>query len=341
MIYKYKQYLKALFLFIFLSMGISAYLNNIINSPINISDEPVFIEIQKGMSFNEINKLLITKKIINNPYVFYGYARFTNNATNLKAGEYLLKQGLTIRQLLDKFIKGDVFMHSFTIVEGWTLSQTIEELIKVPELQNKEILNDESIIRSNLGIKETSLEGLFLPETYFFPKNTSASILLSNAYEAMQDVLSIEWQNRSINLPYDSPYEALILASIIEKETALTSERKMISGVFNRRLNQNMRLQTDPTVIYGLGDDFDGNLTRENLKFDTPYNTYTRRGLPPGPISLPGIESINAAINPEPGKSLYFVATGLPDGSHKFSNTNREHQLAVREYLNRRKMNEE
>jgi UPF0755 protein len=178
-------------------------------------------------------------------------------------------------------------------------------------------------------------EGLFLPETYRFPRNTTDRQLLSQAYTLMQEVLDEEWRARGEDAPVKTPYEALVLASIVEKETARADERPRIAGVFARRLANGMRLQTDPTVIYGIGPGFDGNLTRKHLQTDTPYNTYRRSGLPPTPIAMPGRAAINAALNPAEGEELYFVATGLDDGSHQFSATKAEHDAAVAEYLRR------
>ena len=187
----------------------------------------------------------------------------------------------------------------------------------------------------SLGADVTHPEGMFLPETYRFPRNTSDAVLLGQAYDLMQDVLAEEWQARSSTAPVVSAYEALVLASIVEKETAKADERPRIAGVFSRRLQKRMRLQTDPTVIYGIGPGFNGNLTRKDLRTDTPYNTYTRHGLPPTPIAMPGRAAINAALNPADGTELYFVATGLGDGSHKFSETKAQHDAAVAEYLRR------
>lgn len=188
---------------------------------------------------------------------------------------------------------------------------------------------------AELGAPDRDPEGQFAPDTYFFPRGTSDLAILEQAYDRMQTELETVWRERSPTAAVETPYEALILASIIEKETGLASERRQISGVFNRRLQRGMRLQTDPTVIYGLGADFDGNLRRADLSRDTPYNTYTRRGLPPTPIALPGLDALRAAVDPDDGSALYFVATGSPDGSHTFSATLEEHNRAVAAYLQR------
>ena len=228
-------------------------------------------------------------------------------------------------------------LYSFTIVEGWTFRELLAALAAEPAVLNTVSYEDWPAILESLGAPYDHPEGLFLPETYRFPKNTADVDLLRQAYTLLQTALQEEWAARSDGLPLDTPYDALTLASIIEKETALARERPLIAGVFVRRLQKNMRLQTDPTVIYGVGVEFDGNLTRRHLRTDTPYNTYTRRGLPPTPIALPGRAAIAAALHPTEGETLFFVATGLGDGSHKFSVTKEQHDAAVQEYLARRR----
>jgi UPF0755 protein len=237
--------------------------------------------------------------------------------------------------LLRKFVTGDVRLYSFTIVEGWTFRDLMSGLHRHDAI--RKTLADEGWqqLVGSLGSDATHPEGLFLPETYRFAKGTSDREVLRRAYEMMARALDEEWSSRAADLPLADPYEALILASIVERETAREDERARIAGVFVRRLQKGMRLQTDPTVIYGIGPDFDGNLTRRDLQTSTPYNTYTRAGLPPTPIALPGRAAIHAALNPAPGPELYFVATGLPDGSHRFSATKAEHDAAVAEYLAR------
>jgi UPF0755 protein len=234
-------------------------------------------------------------------------------------------------------VSGDVRLYSFTIVEGWTFRELLAALDASDSIEPGIEFEDWPAVLEALAADAKYPEGLFLPETYRFPKGTTGVDILGQAYALMQETLAEEWRDRATNLPLGSPYEALILASIVEKETALAAERPQIAGVFARRLNDGMRLQTDPTVIYGIGIDFNGNLTRRDLRADTPYNTYTRKGLPPTPIALPGRAAINAALHPAGGSSLYFVATGLGDGSHKFSDTKAEHDNAVREYLRRQR----
>jgi UPF0755 protein len=223
-----------------------------------------------------------------------------------------------------------------TLIEGATVKEMLASLADHETLEKTLSATDAITLSTELGLNVDSTEGLFLAETYYFERGATDRELLLRAHRQLNELLEKHWQNRDVNLPLKSSYEALILASIIEKETGLSSERGQISGVFVRRLNRGMRLQTDPTVIYGLGERYQGNLTRKHLKESTPYNTYRIPALPPTPIALVGEEAIVAALNPEPGKSLYFVAKG--DGSHQFSDTLEQHNRAVREYqLKRRK----
>ncbi len=252
----------------------------------------------------------------------------------LRVGEYRLEAGLTAPQLLHMLQAGDVIHYRFTIVEGWTLSQLLLAL------QTDELLGSDSADLPELHALAQQLtdpdppEGWFLPETYMFVRGYSATDLLQRAHQDMQAELQRAWEMRIEEHPVKTPYELLILASIIERETAVDSEREEVSGVFVRRLQKGMRLQTDPTVIYGLGTAYDGNIRKKDLQTDTPYNTYTRFGLPPTPIALPGVASLQAAAKPKAGSSLYFVADG--QGGHTFSDTLEEHQKAVNIMLGRK-----
>jgi UPF0755 protein len=228
-------------------------------------------------------------------------------------------------------VAGEVYLHQITIVEGSRFSEVLAALRSHEAVAATDL--DEDAIMSALGTPGVHPEGQFFPDTYRFPHGTSDVEVLRVAHEALASRLQDAWRNRSPELLIKTDYEALILASIIEKETSLASERTLIAGVFHERLRRNMRLQTDPTVIYGMGDAFDGNLRRQDLERDTPYNTYTRAGLPPTPIALPGAGSIEAAVAPEVTGAVYFVATGRGDGSHYFSATLEEHERAVRDYL--------
>ena len=249
-----------------------------------------------------------------------------------RAGEYRLQVGSGPREVLALLASGRVVAYQFTLVEGWTFRQLAQALLADPNLEHVLDLTDPSQwTPSNLFPDMQHPEGWFLPETYQFTKGDSDRDILLRAHAAMQEALDDAWERRATGLPLDSPYELLILASIIEKETALEEERGQISGVFVRRLNKRMRLQTDPTVIYGMGEDFDGDIRRKDLRTDTPYNTYTRHGLPPTPIAMPGRASLLAAASPEPGETLYFVANGK--GGHTFSKTLAEHQAAVNKLI--------
>lgn len=264
------------------------------------------------------------------PIYLHLYGRLTQQAHKIKAGEYQIEPGTNLPQFLNTLVSGKVLMNAFTIVEGMTTKELLQALQQHPKVV-KTLEASISDVMSALGEAETQGEGWFLPETYHFPTGTSDIEFLKRAYQQMQTALAEAWDERDEGLPYKSPYEALIMASIIEKETGIAEERPEIAGVFVRRLQKGMRLQTDPTVIYGMGDKFDGNLRRTDLRTDTPYNTYTRHGLPPTPICLPSIESIQAALHPADGNSLYFVATG-EEGRHVFSATLKQHNKAVRRY---------
>ena len=302
-----------------------------LNTPLPLPEPAVLFEVQGGMPLETVTRRLAERELLPAPGLLDWYARLRGDATRIRAGEYELVAGLTPVALLDKFVEGDVYLHRFAIVEGWRFSELATALRANPAIESE--LLDESEVMTALGQPGVHPEGQFLPDTYSFPKGTAAIELLGWAHEALHSRLDAAWSVRGAEVQLANAYEALILASIIEKETALESERAMISGVFHRRLERGMRLQTDPTVIYGLGPDFDGNLTRLDLNRDTPYNTYTRNGLPPTPIALPSGAAIDAALTPAAGESLYFVATGAPDGSHYFSATLAEHQRAVNRYL--------
>ena len=308
-----------------------------LNAAMAIPDDSVVFEIAAGSAFASISRDLAGRGYIEHPDWFRWYARLTGKAGSAHAGEYLIDAGTTPRRLLQMFVDGEVQLYSFTIIEGWTFRELVAALADDDTVDASIDYEDWPAMLESFGAEVDHPEGMFLPETYRFPKGTTGIDILRQAYALMQETLAEEWQGRDENLPFTGPYEAMILASIVEKETALAAERSRIAGVFIRRLEKNMRLQTDPTVIYGLGVDFDGNLTRVDLRTDTPYNTYTRGGLPPTPIALPGRAAIKAALQPAAGSELYFVATGLGDGSHKFSDTKAEHDIAVREFLQRRR----
>lgn len=306
-----------------------------LDSPLNLPEEGLTYEVAPGTAFAAVSNDLNRRGVLSHPRIFRWYARLTGDASRIHAGEYRLEAGITPPELLERFVSGAVLLHSFTIVEGWTYRELLAALNRHDAIVQTVEPEEWTELLETLGAEASHPEGLFLPETYRFPRGTPDVEILRRSYEMMARALEDEWTDRAPDLPLSTPYEALILASIIERETAREDERERIAGVFVRRLQKGMRLQTDPTVIYGIGPGFDGNLTRRHLQTSTPYNTYTISGLPPTPIALPGRASIRAALNPAPGAELYFVATGLPDGSHRFSATKAEHDAAVAEYLAR------
>ena len=305
------------------------------SSPLTVPEEGMEFVIAPGESFQAVTKSLSDQGVIGGDLLFRVYARWTGAAASIQAGEYLIGPESTPRSLLQQFTSGAVRLHAFTIVEGWNHRELLAALHASEAISATMTDEDWPALLEEIGATVTHPEGLFLPETYHVPRNTADKDVLGQAYRLMQKVLEEEWRGRGDEAPVDSPYEALVLASIVEKETARADERARIAGVFARRLEKRMRLQTDPTVIYGIGPAFNGNLTRRDLRTDTPYNTYTRHGLPPTPIAMPGRAAIHAVLHPAPGDELFFVATGLGDGSHKFSATKAEHDAAVAEYLAR------
>ncbi len=309
--------------------------NQFMAEPLSVAEDGVAFEIASGSSFSTVSEQLVKKNLISEDRWLRLYVRWHDKAGGIHAGDYLIEPGTTPMQLLQQFNEGKVRLYAFTIVEGWNHREVLAALHANEAITATMTNEDWPALLESLGAEVLHPEGLFLPETYRFPRNTSDKALLGQAYALMQEVLFEEWQQRNDDAPVQSAYDTLILASIVEKETARVDERAKIAGVFARRLQKRMRLQTDPTVIYGVGPAFDGDLTRAHLTTDTPYNTYTRRGLPPTPIAMPGRAAINAVLHPATGNELYFVATGLGDGSHKFSETLAEHDAAVAEYLRR------
>jgi len=288
------------------------------------------LHVENGTWFRQFANQLVANGLLDDAVWLRAEAYLNPGVTRIKAGEYEIEPGMTLRQLLDKVVAGETVSHSFTLVEGMTFRQLRERLLADDRLEHRLKEMDEQALLQALGSEYTAIEGLFLAETYQFQRGTTDLQLLQRAHEDLEQVLEQAWAQRKEELPYKTPYEVLIMASIIEKETAVPAERNQISGVFVRRLQRGMRLQTDPTVIYGMGERYRGNITRADLRRPTPWNTYTIDGLPPTPIALVGREAIAAAVTPEPGKALYFVAKG--DGSHQFSNSLREHNNAVRRY---------
>ncbi len=286
--------------------------------------------IKSGSNIKSIAQQLSMEKIIDDPWLFILLAKFKGVETRVRAGEYRLQATQSPVDLLELFTKGQSIQYSFTIIEGWTFREMLHQMQTHSAMANSLEDKTDAEIMTLLGYPGQHPEGLFFPDTYRFPNHTSDIKFLQRAYKLMQTHLQREWQNRAPDLPVSSSYEALILASIIEKETGVASERPLIASVFTRRLKKNMRLQTDPTIIYGLGESFDGDIRYRDLKKDTPYNTYLHSGLTPTPIALPGLESIRAALHPADSDALYFVARG--DGTHQFSRTLEAHNKAVKKY---------
>lgn len=310
------------------------YVQSWLVTSLQISEQGYTYELKQGQSLSHLANDLGAAGILTHPRLLRLYARF-NNANKVHAGEYFFPQGTTPESLLQKLIDGDVVLYQVTFVEGWTVKQALAALEKLDTIDKQLADKSPSEQLALLALPVKNLEGWIFPDTYRFSRNTSDVEILQNAYRKMQTVLEAEWEKRAPNLPYKNSYEVLIMASIIERETGHHSERDQIAGVFVRRLQQGMKLQTDPTVIYGMGDSYKGRITRKDLQQPTAYNTYVIAGLPPTPISLPSAASIKAAVNPAPGKALYFVAKG--DGTSKFSDTLDAHNQAVRRYqLNRR-----
>lgn len=285
------------------------------------------VEIPRGAGFRAAVDQLEKAGIRVRPLEFELLARALGRERDIKAGSYEIAQPVTPTELLDKLTRGDVTQAEIRLIEGWTFAQLRAALDASPDLRHETTGLEDAQLLALLQATESHPEGLFFPDTYLFAKGSSDLRVLRRAYRAMQRHLKQEWEARSPNVPYRSPYEALIMASIVEKETGKASERDLIGGVLVNRLRIGMRLQADPTVIYGLGNAFDGNLKKIHLLEDGPYNTYTRAGLPPTPIAMPGIASLRSALRPGKTEALYYVSKG--DGSSQFSRTLDEHNRAV------------
>lgn len=308
-------------------------MNAWLQTPIAGLREVSTFEVPKGATLRAVATELNTRGWLEYPSVWIAWARLTHRDGSLKAGEYALAPGQTPSSLLETLGSGEVILHGLTFIEGTRFADMRKAVAADASVQQQLTGKSDDDIMRELGAPGVHPEGWFFPDTYRFSRGTTDLELLGMAYRRMQSELDAAWEKRSPDLPLATKYEALILASIIEKETGLDSERAKIGGVFIERLKRGMRLQTDPTVIYGIGDSYDGDIRRADLLRDTPYNTYTRSGLPPTPIALPGSSSLQAAVRPEMTGALFFVATGKGDGSHYFSATLAEHNTAVQRYL--------
>jgi UPF0755 protein len=306
-----------------------------LDTPLTGLVQPSMFEVQRGATLRSVATALQQKGIIDRPTVWVVWARLTYQANNLKAGEYELQPGMNPRAVLSLLSSGQVVLHSITFIEGSTFTDVRNALDGNDAIRHDYAKRAAGDIMQALGEAQLHPEGQFFPDTYHFARDTSDLEILAIAHRRLRQELDTAWSERAQDLPLANAYEALILASIVEKETALASERPQIAGVFIERLRRGMRLQTDPTVIYGMMETYDGNIRRADLTRDTPYNTYTRAGLPPTPIAMPSLESIRAAVQPDVSGALFFVATGEGDGSHYFSRTLSEHNEAVKRYLRR------
>jgi UPF0755 protein len=299
------------------------------DAPLDVA-EPITVTLNPGESFVSFARRLETAGIVNHPRLWSRLVRLRGLARQAQAGEYEVKPGDTPEILLQRIIAGDVVVYHVQLIEGWTTMQSVRALAQHDKLTHTlQGMSVETLLDA-LGLPGGHAEGLFFPDTYRFVGGDTDADILRRAYAKMQTELQAAWSDRDLSVPYQSPYEALIAASLIEKETGRDADREHISQVFASRLHTGMRLQTDPAVIYGLGERFDGDLRRRDLREDTPYNTYVHHGLPPTPIALPGGKSIMAALHPGPGDYLYFVSRG--DGSSQFSTSLAEHRAAVRKY---------
>jgi UPF0755 protein len=308
--------------------------NTALQQPLNLTQEQL-LDVPSGSSPTGVLNRLEADGVIKDAFLLRLYWRFNLSGQALHSGEYRMAPGMTAKSLLTLWEKGGVVQYSLTLVEGWTFRQVRAALGKQPKLEQTLSELSDSEVMAKLGHPDVFPEGRFFPDTYRYVRGTTDAELLKQAYNRLDTVLQEEWEKRAADVPYVDPYQALIMASLVEKETGVPQERGQISGVFVRRLQQGMLLQTDPTVIYGLGERYNGKITRAFLKEATPYNTYVISGLPPTPIAMVGREAIHAAMNPVAGSSLYFVARG--DGSHVFSDNLEAHNAAVKEFQLKRR----
>ncbi|MGC1510676.1 endolytic transglycosylase MltG [Ketobacter nezhaii] len=324
-----KSILVLLILAVLAVIGGKACLNHWGEAPLKLDQDRVIV-VPSGFNFHRLSRQWQAEGLIEHALLLRAYLRINNLGNLVQAGEYHIASGTTPRQLINKIQSGDVIQYAVTLIDGHTFNQFVETLQGDPRLAKEFQQLGTQALLEQLNSPYSHPEGLFYPDTYHFKAGDSDLDILRRAYQRMNTLLETSWAGKADALPYNSPYEALTMASIVERETAVSSERSLIAGVFVNRLRKNMRLQTDPTVIYGLGAEYQGNITRAHLKAYTPYNTYRIKGLPPTPIANPALPAIEAALHPATTKALYFVAKG--DGSHQFSTTLEEHQKAVRQF---------
>ena len=318
-----------------LMLGYSAWkVNSALEQPLHVSQERL-LDVPTGTTPNRMFYRMESDGVLEDAFWLRLYWRFNMAGVPLHTGEYRMTPGMSVRDLFEVWRRGDVVQYTLTLVEGWNFRQVRAALAKHEKIKKTLDGLSDAEVMDKLGHPGVFPEGRFFPDTYRFVRGMTDVEFLQQAYARLEEVLAKEWAERSSDVPYRDPYQALIMASLVEKETGVPQERGQIAGVFVRRMRIGMLLQTDPTVIYGMGERYNGKLTRANLKEATPYNTYVISGLPPTPIALAGREAINAALNPVSGTSLYFVAKG--DGSHVFSDDLDAHNAAVREYQLKRR----
>ncbi len=301
-----------------------------LDRPLSLATPTVELSIETGASPRDVAQAWVDAGVQEHPEALYQWFRWSGQARRIRAGSYAVQPGTTPRTLLDVMVQGRETLLSVRLIEGWTLRQVRAALAAAPGLKPSAAAMSDDTLMGVLGSPGVPAEGRFFPDTYTYSKGVSDLAVLRRAHQAMQARLATAWADRAADTPLKSMDEALVLASIVEKETGRESDRGLVAGVFVNRLRIGMPLQTDPTVIYGLGSGFDGNLRKRDLLADTPYNTYTRNGLPPTPIALPGLASLRAAVQPQVTRALYFVAKG--DGGSHFSETLAEHNRAVNRY---------
>jgi UPF0755 protein len=324
----------AILLLLIAAGGVWLWLEHEFHAP-GPSAAAVRLEVEPGTSVRTVLGRLEASGTVRNARAVLWYLRAQGIRPRMQSGAYELPAHSSPAQILALFEEGKVILEQVTVVEGATFADFLDALAQHPRIAHTLTGKSAAEVMAALGHPDLAAEGQFFPDTYRFAAGTTDVAILTLAYESMQRALAAAWEARRPDLPLETPYQALILASVIEKEAALESERPLIAGVFVNRLRKGMRLQSDPTVIYGLGESYDGTIHTRDLLRDNPFNTYTRVGLPPTPIALPGRESLEAAVQPAPTTALYFVATGLGDGAHHFSSTIQEHNSAVQTYLER------
>lgn len=322
-----KRLLRLLVLLAVLLASLATYY---VTRPLPMTSLPIQFSLSPGSSLKSVARQMQQTGVLHEDWTFVWLTRLLGKSTHIKAGNYQLETEVSLLELMNIVSKGQVTQSEISVIEGWTFNQFRAALNAHMAIRHDSEALTEREILQRIGITEEQAEGLFFPDTYYFSSGTSDLTLLKRAYQTMQQHLQQSWEARATGLPLKSPYQALILASIVEKETGQMADRGLIAAVFINRLRKGMMLQTDPTVIYGLGDRFDGNLHKRDLHADTPYNTYTRAGLPPTPIALPGLAALQATLHPAPSDALYFVSRG--DGSSEFSQTLGQHNRAVNRY---------